>query len=85
MAKITALYADENGEIFFAAGMTAAARIGGETVPLTEDMLIPLFFRGKNFEPGRQIDGLNIMDIAPTVAKLHGCEIPREWEGVARV
>ena len=42
MAKITALYADENGEIFFAAGMTAAARIGGETVPLTEDMLIPL-------------------------------------------
>lgn len=50
-----------------------------------EDMLIPLFFRGKNFEPGRQIDGLNIMDIAPTVAKLHGCEIPREWEGVARV
>ena len=50
-----------------------------------EDMLIPLFFRGKNFEPGRQIDGLNIMDIAPTVAKLHGCEIPREREGVARV
>ncbi len=42
MAKITALYADENGEIFFAAGMAAAARIGGETVRLTEDMLIPL-------------------------------------------
>lgn len=42
MAKITALYADENGEIFFAAGMAAAARLGGETVQLTEDMLIPL-------------------------------------------
>ncbi|MBP5199458.1 MAG: radical SAM protein [Schwartzia sp.] len=42
MAKITALYADENGEIFFAAGMAGAARLGSETVPLTEDMLIPL-------------------------------------------
>ncbi len=42
MAKITALYADENGEIFFAAGMAGAARIGEETVRLTEDMLIPL-------------------------------------------
>ena len=42
MAKITALYADENGEIFFASGMAGAARIGRETVRLTEDMLIPL-------------------------------------------
>ena len=42
MAKITALYADENGEIFFAAGMTAAARLGNEIVPLTEEMLVPL-------------------------------------------
>ena len=42
MAKITALYADKNGEIFFAAGMAGAARLGSETVPLTEDMLIPL-------------------------------------------
>ena len=42
MAKITALYADENGEIFFAAGMAGAARLGEETVRLTEDMLIPL-------------------------------------------
>ena len=22
--------------------------------------------------------------IAPTILKLHGCEIPREWEGTAR-
>lgn len=42
MAKITALYADENGEIFFAAGMAGAARLGNEVVRLTEDMLIPL-------------------------------------------
>ena len=42
MAKLTALYADENGEIFFAAGMGGVARLGDEIVPLTEDMLIPL-------------------------------------------
>lgn len=42
MAKITALYADENGEIFFAAGMASAARLGDDIVRLTEDMLIPL-------------------------------------------
>ena len=42
MAKITALYADEDGEIFFAAGMAGAARLGNQTVPLTEEMLIPL-------------------------------------------
>ena len=42
MAKITALYADENGEIFFASGMAGAARIGNEIVRMTDDMLIPL-------------------------------------------
>ena len=55
----------------------------GDDIP--EDMTIPLFFRGKNFEPGSEIEGLNIMDIAPTILKLHGCEIPREWEGKSRV
>ena len=54
----------------------------GDDIP--EDMTIPIFFRGKDFEPGKEIEGMNIMDIAPTVVKLHGYEIPREWEGTAR-
>ena len=39
MAKITALYADENGEIFFAAGMAGAARLGDDIVRLTESAM----------------------------------------------
>ncbi len=42
MAKITALYADEKGEIFSATGIAGVARIGNDIIPLTEDMLIPL-------------------------------------------
>ena len=42
MAKITALYADETGEIFFASGMAGAAMLGNDVVRLSEDALIPL-------------------------------------------
>ncbi len=42
MPKITALYADGNGEIFDAPGFAGAGRIGTETRPLTPDDLIPL-------------------------------------------
>ena len=52
---------------------------------IPEDMNIPLFFRGKDFRPGTEIDDLSILDIAPTVAKLLGAAIPEEWEGTARV
>lgn len=48
---------------------------------MAEDMTIPMFFLGKPFEAGKEIDGLSIKDIAPTVANLFGAEIPREWEG----
>lgn len=40
--EITALYAAENGEIFDAPGFWSAGRIGGETVRLTPEMLVPL-------------------------------------------
>ncbi|MBQ8697951.1 MAG: radical SAM protein [Schwartzia sp.] len=42
MAKITALYADENGEIFDAPGFSGSGRLGGEAMPLTPEDLIPL-------------------------------------------
>ncbi len=40
--KITALYADEDGEIYDAPGIEALARVGDEIVTLTPDDLIPL-------------------------------------------
>lgn len=42
MAEITALYADENGEIFDVPGFAGMGRIGRETVLLTPQDLIPL-------------------------------------------
>ena len=40
--EITALYADENGEIFDAPGMGAVGRVGQELRALTPSDLIPL-------------------------------------------
>ncbi len=48
---------------------------------LKEDMKIPMFLLGKDFAPGKQLQKANIMDIAPTVAKLLGVEPDPEWEG----
>ena len=52
---------------------------------LPEDMTIPLFFRGGPFVPGQRMEGLSILDIAPTVAALLGAARPEDWEGQSRV
>ncbi|MBE5783779.1 MAG: hypothetical protein E7329_10745 [Clostridiales bacterium] len=52
---------------------------------LPEDMTIPLFFFGKDFTPGQQLENVSILDIAPTVAKIMGIHTPREWEGRALI
>ena len=50
-------------------------------IDIPEDMTIPLFFLGEPFAAGREERGLNIKDIAPTIASLLDAEIPEEWEG----
>ena len=47
----------------------------------TEDMTIPLFIKSPSFIPGRRIHQANIIDIAPTIAKLVGVEYNADWEG----
>ena len=54
-------------------------RMHGMDIP--EDMTIPIFFLGKPFEAGKEIEGLSIKDIAPTIATLFNADIPEEWEG----
>ncbi len=54
-------------------------RTHGSDMP--EDMLIPIIINGKDFEKGKALPNANIMDIAPTVAKLLGVEPDAEWEG----
>lgn len=48
---------------------------------IPEDMTIPILFKGAPFAAGRSVEGLTILDIAPTVASLLGVEIPKDWEG----
>lgn len=51
----------------------------GSTMP--EDMTIPMFFLGDMFERGNALDGVTILDLAPTVAKIMGVPFAPEWEG----
>lgn len=48
-----------------------------------EDMTIPVFFVGPDFTPGKELDSISILDIAPTIATLMGVTKPREWEGTS--
>ena len=46
-----------------------------------EDMTIPFFFHGTAFEKGRVLDGISLLDIAPTIAALLEITPEPEWEG----
>ena len=48
---------------------------------LPEDMTVPMFFFGEDFEAGRELHGLSILDLAPTVADVMGVFHAPEWEG----
>lgn len=53
----------------------------GHGSDMAEDMTIPMFFLGAPFEPGKELKGLTLLDLAPTVADLCGVPKAREWEG----
>lgn len=48
---------------------------------ISEDMNIPMFFRGKQFAENEILSNVSLLDIAPTVAEILGLTIPDEWEG----
>lgn len=48
---------------------------------MDEDMTIPMLFVGKEFEPGRELHGVSILDLAPTIADILNVPPAREWEG----
>lgn len=58
-------------------------RTHGSEMP--EDMLIPVILCGKDFEKGKVIENVSILDIAPTVARLIGVSPDEEWEGKSLV
>lgn len=50
----------------------------------TEDpecMNVPTFFIGERFTPGKALEGVSILDLAPTVADILDLPIPEDWEG----
>lgn len=54
-------------------------RMHGTKAP--EDMTIPMFFIGDRFEPGKELHGVSILDLAPTIADVMGIDAAPEWEG----
>lgn len=48
---------------------------------LPEDMIIPAFFIGEDFTPCKELSGVSILDIAPTIADVMGITASRDWEG----
>lgn len=54
-------------------------RCHGTNMP--EDMTIPMFFFGDDFEGGKVLENITILDIAPTIADVMGVPGAPEWEG----
>lgn len=69
----------ENYTVIITADHGGHDRTHGEQIP--EDMTIPFFIMGKDFEAGSELQNVSLKDIAPTVAALLGVEPDEEWEG----
>lgn len=53
----------------------------GHGSDMDEDMTIPMIFYGPQFSPGKELNGVSILDIAPTIADIMEIPAAKEWEG----
>ena len=53
----------------------------GHGTDMPEDMAVPIFFMGEEFEQGLELPELSVLDIAPTAADVLGVMHAPEWEG----
>ncbi len=51
----------------------------GSNIP--EDMVVPFFICGKDFEGGAQLESMSLLDIAPTIADIMGIAPEENWKG----
>ena len=56
------------------------ARTHGENTP--EDMTIPIIAIGNDFPAGTTLNGVSILDLAPTIAELLGVQPDPVWDGI---
>ncbi len=73
----------EEYTIFIMADHGGHDRTHGMQIP--EDMTIPLFFYGPDFEAGSKLGEASLLDIAPTIADLMGFSPDPDWEGKSLV
>ncbi len=79
MEKIMQELGDEEYTYIITSDHGGHDRTHGFDIP--EDMTIPIFIKGKDFEAGSEIGEANIIDIAPTIVKLLGLSPDEDWEG----
>ena len=48
---------------------------------MAEDMTIPMFFVGNQFNKAKALENVSILDLAPTIAEIMNVPAAREWEG----
>ena len=56
-------------------------RSHGSDMP--EDMTVPFFFFGRDFEAGKVLSDVSLLEIAPTIAKVMGIPAEPDWDGRA--
>ena len=54
-------------------------RSHGSEMP--EDMTIPFFFYGKDFEAGKVLENVSLLELAPTIAKVMNIPPVEDWDG----
>ena len=57
----------------------------GHGLDIKEDMTIPIFMLGKHFKKNKELTGVSILDLAPTICDLFGLHVEREWQGKSRL
>ena len=57
------------------------ARTHGLDIP--EDMTIPIGFYGSQWEKGKELESVGLLNLAPTITTMLGCEVSEDWDGVS--
>ena len=50
---------------------------------MSEDMTVPFFFYGKDFQAGELSQPVSLLEIAPTIVKIMGIDTDSDWDGKA--